>query len=990
MFFKTVVFSILILFSAQTTSGYELNILHYNDFHARFVETNRLGGPCNQTADTCIGGFARLATVVRQRLDIEPHSLLLNAGDSFQGTIWYNVLRWNVTQDFMNMLPHDAHFDNGIEGVVPYLQHLNSTVVTANIIDDLEPTIQGLYEKSIIVEKNNRKIGIIGVLIATTDILASTGRLKFTDEIEAVREEAGKLNAQGVDIIVVLSHCGLDIDREIALHAGPHVDIIVGGHSHTLLFNGDAPENSGFTPLGPYPVVVEQGNRKVLIVQAAAHTQYLGEIKLTFDDNGHLTHWTAQDVLDKIEEYLPQIEEKASEEIGSSLALPRAGPSQWNYAHFCVNNRGVIRAAIDSGVITYEGLIVASPFENNVEVFDLKGEHIMEMLEFSVENEQWPGGRLLQVAGLRVTFNGSRPVNSRVVDVQVRCIECDVPRYEPLRLDKYYKVASQSFIANGGDGYSMISENRRNIEVLGVDYDILSSYIEHQSPVFAQTEGRVPYTFRFMETSPAGTICNPNADPCIGGFARLATLVRERQAAESNSLLLNAGDSFQGTIWYNIGRWNVTQDFMNMLDHDAHTLASTGKLRFTDEVQAVREEAAKLNAQGVDIIIVLSHCGLDIDREIAMHAGPHIDIIVGGHSHTLLFNGDAPENSGFTPLGPYPVVVEQASRKVLIVQAAAHTQYLGEIKLTFDDNGHLLRWAGNPHYIGNDVVQAPDVLEKIDYYLPRIQEEASKVVGSSLVHLSSDCACSECNLGNLICDAFLHSVIPRAGNNSWNYAHFCVINQGGIRMHIDEGEITLESLLLSTPFENRVEVFDLKGEHIMEMLEYAVANEPYAGARMLQVSGLRASFDGSRPRNARVIKATVRCIECDVPRYEPLRPDKYYKVLSQSFLGNGGDGIRAVFDGARPLGNRVVDVTIRCIECDIPRYEPLSTEKYYKVASTNFIGNGGGDYTMVSNNRKNVEDVGMDYEIIKKYLEQYAPVYAERDGRMQISNPCIV
>lgn len=61
-------------------------------------------------------------------------------------------------------------FDNGIEEVVPYLQHLNSTVVTANIIDDLEPTIQGLYEKSIIVEKNNRKIGIIGVLIATTDV----------------------------------------------------------------------------------------------------------------------------------------------------------------------------------------------------------------------------------------------------------------------------------------------------------------------------------------------------------------------------------------------------------------------------------------------------------------------------------------------------------------------------------------------------------------------------------------------------------------------------------------------------------------------------------------------------------------------------------------------------------------------------------------------------------------------------------------------------
>ncbi|XP_022817236.1 apyrase-like isoform X1 [Spodoptera litura] len=508
---------------------------------------------------------------------------------------------------------------------------------------------------------------------------------------------------------------------------------------------------------------------------------------------------------------------------------------------------------------------------------------------------------------------------------------------------------------------------------------------------------------RFVETSPAGNICNPNVAPCIGGFARLATLVRERLAAEKDSLLLNAGDSFQGTIWYNILRWEVTKDFMNMLPHDAHvlgnhefdngiigvvpylqhldskvvtaniiddleptmhglyeksiivtknkrrigiigviiattnTLASTGRLRFTDEVEAVREEAEKLNAQGVDIIIVLSHCGLDIDREIAMHAGPHVDIIVGGHSHTLLLNGDAPENSGFTPLGPYPVVVEQESRKVLIVQAAAHTQYLGEIKLTFDDNGHLLRWAGNPHYIGNDVVQAPDVLEKINYYLPRIQEKATEVIGSSLVHLSDDCACSECNLGNLICDAFMHSVIPKAGNTTWNYAHFCVINQGGIRVPIDEGVITYESVILSTPFENNVEVFDLKGEHIMEMLEFSVANEPFAGARMLQVSGLHASFDGSRPRNARVIKASVRCIECDVPRYEPLRPDKYYKVLSQSFLGNGGDG-----------------------------------------------------FDMISENRRNVEVIGVDYVVLMDYIRQHAPIYAEKEGRMQISNPCNV
>ncbi|KAJ8711860.1 hypothetical protein PYW08_008814 [Mythimna loreyi] len=534
MFRLLLLFSHVVLFSAQSASEYELNILHYNDFHARFVETSPAGTICNPTAHPCIGGFARLATLVRERLASEPDSLLLNAGDSFQGTIWYNILRWNVTQEFMNMLPHDAHvlgnheFDNGIEGVVPYLEHLNSTVVTANIIDDDEPTMHGLYEKSIIVERKGRKIGIIGVIIATTDNLASTGNLKFTNEVETVKEEAEKLNAAGVDIIIVLSHCGLDIDRDIALHAGPHVDIIVGGHSHTLLFNGDAPENSGFQPLGPYPVVVEQATRKVLIVQAAAHTQYLGEIKLVFDEGGHLLRWTgnphyignevvqAPDVLEKINYYLPQIQEKASQKIGSSMvqlssncacsecnlgnficdafmhrALHRAPSNSWHYAHFCVLNQGGIRTDIDQGVITYESMILSTPFENNVEVFDLKGEHIMEMLEYAVANDPFAGARMLQVAGLHATYNGSLPVNSRVLNVTVRCIECDVPRYEPLQLDKYYKVVSQSFLGGGGDGFSMISENRKNVLVLGVDYEILQEYIMHQTPVFADTDGRI-------------------------------------------------------------------------------------------------------------------------------------------------------------------------------------------------------------------------------------------------------------------------------------------------------------------------------------------------------------------------------------------------------------------------------------------------------------------------------------------------------------------
>ncbi|XP_045504019.1 apyrase-like [Colias croceus] len=513
---------------------YELNIVHYNDFHARFVETSPSGGVCNPTIAPCIGGFARLATLIRQIVAREPHSLVLNGGDTFQGTIWYNLLRWNVTQDFMNMVHHDAHvlgnheFDHGVEGAVPYLKLLQHEVVAANIIDDEEPTIQGLYKPSIVVTKNGRRIGIIGVIIATTNELATTGKLKFTDEIEAVKTEAEKLNQQGVDIIVVLSHCGLDIEREIALHGGPYIDIVVGAHSHTLLYNGVPPVNTTFRVQGPYPIVVEKESGPVLIVQAAAHTEFLGEIKLYFDDNGKLLNWTgnphyighdieqAPDVIEKINQYLPEIDALAKRKVGESrvhlssscscgecnlgslicdafmhAALKLAEGDNWNYGHFCVTNTGGIRSDIEVGDITYEAMLLAIPFDNTVEAFDLRGDHVLEMLEFSVANEPWPGARTTQLSGIRMQVDGSKPKYERVQNVTIRCIDCEVPRYEPLDLSKTYKMVTQSFLMNGGDGFNMVSEHRGPSVTLGIDSDVFLAYLEREMPVIRDLDGRL-------------------------------------------------------------------------------------------------------------------------------------------------------------------------------------------------------------------------------------------------------------------------------------------------------------------------------------------------------------------------------------------------------------------------------------------------------------------------------------------------------------------
>lgn len=110
--------------------------------------------------------------------------------------------------DAMTIGNHE--FDHDVEGVVPFLEKITSPVVIANVNDDEEPTFQNKYTKSIVIDKYERKIGVIGAILRTTNTIAKTGKLSFTNEAIAVREEAEKLKNEGVNIIIVLSHCGLD------------------------------------------------------------------------------------------------------------------------------------------------------------------------------------------------------------------------------------------------------------------------------------------------------------------------------------------------------------------------------------------------------------------------------------------------------------------------------------------------------------------------------------------------------------------------------------------------------------------------------------------------------------------------------------------------------------------------------------------------------------------------------------------------------------
>ncbi|KAJ3665034.1 hypothetical protein Zmor_000550 [Zophobas morio] len=522
---------------------FDITILHMNDFHARFEETNDEGGSCK--SEQCIGGFSRVYDVVTEALSEYPDSILLNGGDNFQGTLWYNIFKWNVTQYFLNKLPFDAivlgnhEFDDGIHGVVPFIKNLKAPVIVSNIDDSLEPDIQNIYKKSVVVERQGKKIGIIGVIIKTADEISNTEKLKFYDESESVNAEAERLvNEENVFTNIVLSHSGYDTEQEIAKKAtaASKIGLVVGAHSHTFLYTGE-PAPGPATPAGPYPTIIQRDDdgKTVLVVQASCYSRYLGNITISYDSSGDCVEWSGEPIFldtdtpqddtinQELQPWKDEVDAVGNRVIGSTLVtldesmcrysecllgnfvadvmvysyIELADNSSWTYAALAVYNTGGLRTTIEKGDITYNDMITAQPFGNTWDVGEIEGQYIKEMFEFMMTpysyGRAYADVNLLQISGFKIVANLTQPMGSRVQSVKVRCNECKLPVYEDLDVNKTYRLIVPSFLEDGGDGFVIIRDNLKNIQPGRLDIDVFVEYLQLKSPVYEEIEGRIEF-----------------------------------------------------------------------------------------------------------------------------------------------------------------------------------------------------------------------------------------------------------------------------------------------------------------------------------------------------------------------------------------------------------------------------------------------------------------------------------------------------------------
>ncbi len=505
----------LAMTAGMAAADYSLTILHTNDFHARFEPISKYDSGCgaeDNAEGKCFGGAARLVTAIKEARGRTNNAILVDGGDQFQGTLFYTYYKGKLAAEMMNKLGYDGmtvgnhEFDDGPEVLASFMESVNFPILMSNADVSNEPLLADTLAKSTVIERGGEKIGMIGLTPEDTDDLASPGdNVTFSDPVAAVQGEVDKLTAMGVNKIIVLSHSSYAVDQEVAANT-TGVDVIVGGHSNTLL------SNTIEGAAGPYPTMV--GN--TAIVQAYAYGKYLGELNVTFNDAGEIIETSGEPIVidgtvEEDAETVARIAEMAAplEEIRNKVVAESAAAIEGDRSvcrvmecemgnlvadamldrvadqgvTIAIANSGGLRASIDAGEVTMGEVLTVLPFQNTLSTFEVTGEVIVAALENGVSEIEEVAGRFPQVAGMTFTVDTGAEVGARISDVMVGGAAID--------LAATYGVVSNNYVRNGGDGYKMFRD-AANAYDFGPDLaDVTAEYIAANGAYQPYTDGRI-------------------------------------------------------------------------------------------------------------------------------------------------------------------------------------------------------------------------------------------------------------------------------------------------------------------------------------------------------------------------------------------------------------------------------------------------------------------------------------------------------------------
>ncbi len=496
---------------AESTKSEEKDtvILHTNDVHGRIVE------------EKGVIGDAKLATVIEQeRAKSNQTTLVVDAGDAFQGLPISNSTKGEARAEILNKMQYDAmavgnhEFDFGLDEAKKYKEILKFPLLSSNTY------VNGarLFEASTIVDKDKTVEGdefvVIGVTTPETATKTHPKNVKgvtFTDPIsevnKVIEEVQAKARAEGKDYkhYVVLAHLGVDTTTPVewrgstlaeALSKNPRLKgkrvTVIDGHSHTVESTtyGD---NVTYNQTGSYlhnvgkviyksrqllgnPTLIAAADAKKLTANPTVE-KLVKDIKQKYDAENAVEIVSNSPVELNGDRENVRVRET---NLGNVVADSLYQYGQTGFSHptdIAVTNGGGLRETIAKGKpITKGNVIAVLPFGNTISQIQVTGQQVLDMFEKSLgsilqvdkdgknvldENGQpllEPSGGFLQVSGVKVYYDTNLPSGKRVLVIQVK--NRTTGRYDLLDLAKTYYLATNDFLAAGGDGYTMLGGAR--------------------------------------------------------------------------------------------------------------------------------------------------------------------------------------------------------------------------------------------------------------------------------------------------------------------------------------------------------------------------------------------------------------------------------------------------------------------------------------------------------------------------------------------------
>lgn len=433
-----------------------------------------------------------LSSLIKQKKLNGENVLTISAGDVFHGQLISTMSKGQSILNVMNatgydyLAPGNHDFNYGVDTLQKLVAQGKFKTLCANVSDHGK----FLFEPYEIKEVDGIKIGLFGLTTPETlekSSAKSVGNLTFDEPIEVAKKIVKELQAQKVDMIVAITHLGLDkssLDKnrsDVLAKEVPQIDLIIDGHSHTVLKDGLAIENT-------------------LVVQTGEYGKNIGEVDVVFDDNKLKSKTAKLFETDKInllpdeavstiiKQELNKIEKLSNEKVckinfdldGEREQVRKRETNLSNLitdafiaatnADVAIINGGGIRASIKHGTITRRDILNVLPFSNIVVTEKVKGSDIIKALQHGTEHYDESFGGFAQTSGITFKLN---PNAKEVFDIKF------TKTGEQLDPDSEYTLATNDFINQGGDGYSMLKKNA--LAEYGTMDEVVMDYMKHNN-----------------------------------------------------------------------------------------------------------------------------------------------------------------------------------------------------------------------------------------------------------------------------------------------------------------------------------------------------------------------------------------------------------------------------------------------------------------------------------------------------------------------------